>query len=164
MSAEAAASVSGKRCAADMGRPSDYSEELAEFICDQIADGKSLRTICLADDIPNRSTVLRWLDVNAVFAAKYARAREAQGDVMDEMIADEARAATPETAAVARVRIDAYKWRASKLAPKRYGDKVALTGDADNPIHTKHTQVIDVTSLSTDALKELARLAAPDNG
>jgi hypothetical protein len=118
-----------------MSRPSSATPEIMEAICEAIAEGKSLRTICLADDMPHRSTVLRWLDGDESFAAKYARAREAQGDVMDEMILDEAIGATAETAALARVRIDAFKWRASKLVPKRYGDKLGLVGgDGAGPV------------------------------
>jgi hypothetical protein len=69
-------------------------------------------------------TVWRWLDDRPEFASKYARARELQGDWMDEKILTVADACTPETAAADRVKIDAYKWRAAKLAPKKYGDKI----------------------------------------
>lgn len=109
-----------------MGRPSDYSEDLAELICDRLSDGESLRKICGEGDMPDRKTVFRWINNNASFATKYARAREMQGDFMDDKILAEADEATPETAALARVRIDAYKWRASKLRPKVYGDKLTL--------------------------------------
>ena len=110
-----------------MGRPSKYSDELAQTICDRIVDGQSLRNICLDNEIPARSTVDEWLGSNAAFRAKYARAREAQGDLMDEKILAVAEACQPETAAADRVKIDAFKWRASKLAPKVYGDKLDVT-------------------------------------
>jgi hypothetical protein len=117
-----------------MARPSDYTPELADNICSEIADGQSLRRLCEAEGMPNRSTVLRWLNEHEDFAARYARAREAQGDVMDELILTVADSCTPENAAAARVKIDAYKWRASKLAPKRYGDRTIHAGDEDAPI------------------------------
>jgi hypothetical protein len=73
-----------------MGRPSIYTEELAERICEQIADGKSLRTICLGDDMPNRGTVFRWLAqseaADKVFSNQYAHARQVQADVLFEEI------------------------------------------------------------------------------
>ncbi len=106
-----------------MGRPSIYSDELAQSILDRLAEGESLRMICDADEMPNRSTVARWLDGDEIFATKYARVREVQGDFMDDLILETANKCTPETAPADRVKIDAYKWRASKLAPKRYGDK-----------------------------------------
>lgn len=117
-----------------VGRPSDFTDEIADLICDMIAEGSSLRTICLDDDMPNRSTVLRWLAGNNEFAAKYAHAREAQGDWMDEKILTVADACTVDTAAADRIKIDAYKWRASKLAPKRYGDKLGLTDGEGGPL------------------------------
>lgn len=138
--------------------------DVLDAICARIADGESLRTICESEGMPKRRTVLDWLESDEAFRAKYARAREAQADVMDEKILETAEAATPENAAAARVKIDAFKWRASKLKPKVYGDKVALTGDEENPIHTRNTQVIDTGNLSIAALREIARLAAPDNG
>lgn len=79
--------------------------------------------------MPNRRTVLRWLETNPDFATRYARARQVQGDLMDEKILEEAEKTTPENAHAQRVKIEAYKWRAAKLAPKRYGDRIDVTGD-----------------------------------
>lgn len=50
------------------GRPSDYSEELADIICERPADGESLRSICLNDGMPNKATVFRWLAAHEEFA------------------------------------------------------------------------------------------------
>lgn len=115
-----------------------YNPETAGEICDRLAAGESLRQICdpeTRDDfMPGRTTVLAWLDEQPEFRAKYARAREAQADAMDDKILSVADACTSEDAAAARVKIDAYKWRASKLAPKKYGDSMKLVGDADQPI------------------------------
>ena len=110
------------------GRPV-YSDELAETICQRIASGEGLRAICRDDDMPGRQTVLDWLndDSKAAFRARYTRARESQADWWDEEMHNEALAAEPETVQVARLRIDTMKWRASKLAPKKYGDKVDAT-------------------------------------
>lgn len=138
-----------------MGRPSDYTDAIADEICDAIADGASLRAICEADDMPNRKTVLRWLERYTDFAAKYARAREAQADVMDDRILQTADTCTPENAAAARVKIDAFKWRAEKLKPKVYGSKTLVGSDPDNPLPSP----LDMSALSTAALKELAKLA-----
>jgi hypothetical protein len=117
-----------------MGRPSTFTQAIADEICESIIEGKSLRGICAGDAMPNRSTVLRWLDENEDFAAKYARAREFQGDYMDDLILEAAEATDSENAPAQRVRIDAYKWRASKLKPKRYGDKTLVGSDPDNPL------------------------------
>lgn len=108
------------------GRQSTYSEEIAEKILDSLMDGKSLRWICTADDMPHRSTIIRWMSDNADFATKCARAREMQADLMDDLILDTAEETTPENAAASRVKIAAYQWRASKLAPKKYGEKLDI--------------------------------------
>lgn len=137
------------------GRPSDYSEELAEAICEAIIDGKSLRRFCAQPHMPNRSTVFRWLEQHEDFATKYTRARRLQSEFLDDLVQDTADESTPETAAADRVKIAAYQWRASKLAPKKYGDRVLNehSGPDGGPIETK-----DVTDL--DRAKALAALLA----
>jgi hypothetical protein len=117
-----------------VGRPSTFTQAIADEICERILEGESLRHVCAENAMPNRSTVLRWLDENEDFAAKYARARELQGDYMDDLILEAAAETDSENAPAQRVRIDAYKWRASKLKPKRYGDKTLVGSDPDNPL------------------------------
>jgi len=101
-----------------------FTPELEEQILEGLMDGMSLREICLRDGFPNRSTVVRWQASMPEFAAKCARAREVQADLMDDKILETADACTPETAQADRVKIAAYQWRASKLKPKVYGDKI----------------------------------------
>jgi hypothetical protein len=79
----------------------------------------------------NRRTVMWWLSEHPDFAARCGRAREAQGDLMDARILEEADKTTPENAHAQRVKIGAYKWRAAKLAPKRYGDRIDVTSGGD---------------------------------
>jgi hypothetical protein len=63
------------------GRPPNPSTpQIKARICLEIAEGKSLRNICLADDMPASETVRVWLAIDAEFAAQYARAREEQAD------------------------------------------------------------------------------------
>lgn len=113
-----------------MGRPTKYSPELADIICECLIEGLSLRRICEEDAFPTRSTVLRWLDLHPDFATKYARARLMQADLMDDLILEAAANVTPETAQAVRVQIGAYQWRAAKLKPKVYGDLLKL-GDPE---------------------------------
>jgi hypothetical protein len=56
-----------------------------------------------------------------------------------------------------KIQIDARKWYASKLAPKKYGDKVALTGPNDTPLIP---EPLDLSKLSLAELKNLRDLAA----
>ena len=91
--------------------------------------------------------VFRWLSEFSRFRDRYARAREAQADALfDEIleIADETAFDTEitengsrpnsEWIARSRLRVDARKWMASKLAPKKYGEKLELAGDQSAPL------------------------------
>ena len=93
------------------------------------------------------ATVMKWLGQQASFAEQYARARETQADtIFDEIVdlADEA-GFTNERIAKARLQIDARKWVAGKLRPKKYGEKHMLGSDPENPLPT--TPVIDIIAL-----------------
>lgn len=126
-----------------LGRPSSYSQKVATEICARLADGESLRSICMDSRMPDKTTVFRWLaqtdgEVSA-FRNQYARAREAQADRLAEEIleiADDGRNDTyvdeegnaktdHDVIARSRLRVDSRKWLASKLAPKKYGERVA---------------------------------------
>lgn len=135
------------------GRPSSYSAAVGDVICERLANGESLREICSDEDMPHKATVFRWLAVNQVFRDQYARAREAQADVLaDETIAiaDDGRndwmekfgkdgeslgwQINGEAVSRSKLRVDARKWFAAKLQPKKYGDRTTLAGDAENPL------------------------------
>lgn len=163
---------------AKIGRPSSFTQEMADAICERIADGESLRSICGGDDMPAKATVFRWLAAHESFRDQYARAKEAQAEALaDEIvdIADDGQndwmernaednagwVANGEALQRSRLRVDARKWVASKLLPKKYGDAVKHehSGPDGGPIQT-----IDPTKLSTKTLAELlaARNAGPD--
>lgn len=100
-------------------------QAVKDLICEKIASGMSLRAIAATGETPKPGVICRELSLDTEFAEQYARARQAQADVLfDELIeiADD-RSDDP---ASRRVRVDARKWAASKLKPKVYGDKVDL--------------------------------------
>lgn len=122
-----------------VGAPSTFRQATADKICERIAAGESLRAICRDKRMPAASTVFKWLADKPEFAEQYAHAREAQADTLaDEIvaIADEAEvtasqdgeevrlALDPTAVARNRLRVDARKWVASKLKPRKYGDRV----------------------------------------
>lgn len=115
------------------GRPTDYTKDMADKICEKIANGRSLRSICAEAGMPPMKTIYRWLEANEEFRHQYARARDKQADYFAEEIIEIADSAEAESAAVskAKLQIDARKWAASKIAPKKYGDKVEqqITGN-----------------------------------
>ena len=126
-----------------MSRPSDFTEEVATQICVALSGGRSLRSICEDEGMPDRATVFRWLGKHAEFRDQYAHARASQADAMLEEILEIADAGTkaedimnPDVIQRAKLRIDTRKWVMSKVAPKKYGEKLELSGDPENPLHT----------------------------
>lgn len=129
------------------GRPPAYNQEIADKICEQIAtSSKSLRNICKGEGMPSVVTVLKWMreDTNG-FLAQYARAKEEQADFMIEEILDIADDGSNDLMTIekgdmsyevenkevtnrSKLRVEARKWIASKLKPKKYGDKLDITG------------------------------------
>ena len=102
---------------------------MVETLLEQIEIGKSMREVCRMDGMPDHGTVIRWMRDDAVLATKYARARMAQADTLfDRMEAvEEAVAAGTMDSHAARVVLDSMRWRASKLAPKVYGDRLDVS-------------------------------------
>lgn len=101
----------------------EYVPDTGALICAEIAEGKSLAAVCRENEI-NYRHVFDWLANNKQFADNYARAREAQADYhADEIIGI---ADTEEDPNKARVRIDARKWVAGKMKPKKYGDSTQI--------------------------------------
>lgn len=134
---------------ASNGRPSLYSQELADKICSLIAEGYSLRKICDMEGMPTKETVRVWLrDENkASFTAQYARARDEQADHYADEITEIAD--TEEDPQKARVRIDARKWVASKLKPKKYGDKLDLDANVTGNLTINTINYSDANNTDT---------------
>lgn len=137
------------------GRPSDYTQEMADYICAELADGKSLRAICRDHEDLNTGKVMRWLGANKEFQEQYARARELQADALfDETldIADQYDTAkdilTPDLINRAKLRIDTRKWIAGKLRPKKYGEKIQQehTGADGSPLQVNIVRFSDTDS------------------
>ena len=67
-----------------MAQKSKYTEQLADEICERIANGETLRAICRDDHMPCWGTVYNWRDENESFAARIARARDMGFDAIGE--------------------------------------------------------------------------------
>lgn len=106
-----------------MGRPSIYTPELGDTICERLGDGESLLKICREEAMPCKTTVFKWIATDAEFANNYARAREAQAEGFAEEIV-----AIADTGDIERIKtqVDARKWVASKILAKKYGDRLDL--------------------------------------
>lgn len=122
------------------GRPSLYSDELADLICQRIIDKRSLRAACQDDDIPGETAIYSWLAKYPDFANKYARAKAIVAEAMAEEIlaisddgsndylvdVDGNQKINQEHVQRSRLRVDTRKWLLSKLLPKKYGDRLEV--------------------------------------
>jgi hypothetical protein len=116
-----------------MGRPSEYSEEVAERICELLSENGSVRATCEEVGIA-RTTLDRWTDENEGFATAIARAKRAGFDNRAEIAVDKAKAGGEPLRA--RLAFDAERWYLSKIDPKRYGEKISqeISGPDGGPV------------------------------
>lgn len=127
------------------GKP--YTEEqrmaIIEAVCERIMNGESLKRICESDkSLPNKTTIIRWInDDKDTLAPMIARAREFQAECLDDEIQDITNRmldgeVDPQAA---RVAIWAAQWRAARLKPKKYGDKISteVSGPDGGPVNTE---------------------------
>jgi hypothetical protein len=150
------------------GRPSTFTQEIADEICRRLSKGEPLAQICRDDNMPAVRTVSDWKASNPDFSADFAHAREEGFDAIAAEcldIADDTREdtlygergphANTEWISRSRLRIETRLKLLAKWDPKRYGEKMQLTGDGGGPLETKAT--LDVSGLSTAALAEILR-------
>jgi len=122
-----------------IGRPSNFTSEIADSICERLVMGESLRQICKDPNMPAKASVFRWLREHTQFAEQYRLAKQLQiEDLLDETleIADDSsgdwtermdpdgkryRVFNRDNVRRAKLRCDARHWLISKLMPKKYG-------------------------------------------
>lgn len=128
-----------------MGRPTKYTQEIADKICEHISTTTiGLNRFCEEEGNPSQSMVYRWLKQHPEFREKYARAHEDRAHLLVSEILEIADDGTNDYMTItkgdveynvedrevtnrSKLRVDARKWIASKLLPKVYGDKLDLS-------------------------------------
>jgi len=130
------------------GRPTDYTLKLTDVICARLSEGESMRSVCRDDSMPVLTTIFRWLREKPEFKQQYDIAKEESADSHADQMVDIADNEVSQPLIVegkpllvdgkpimivdsvavahAKLRIDTRKWAASKLKPKKYGDKQIL--------------------------------------
>lgn len=155
------------------GRPTTYTEELTDIICERLAAGESMRSVSRDKGMPAMSTLFKWLREHPKFSEQYAKAKEESADALVEDMLDIAdnvsnpvlvdgvplevngemvTAVDSASVAHARLRVDTRKWAASKLKPKKYGDKITQeqTGADGGPIeHNWRVELVDAKPQDT---------------
>jgi hypothetical protein len=157
-----------------MGRHSKFNQKTADYICEQLSNGRSLRAILQEDEeLPALRTIFRWLDDFPEFCHQYARAREASCEHMANdliEIADEPVGTTnqgsTDSGAVQkqRLQIDTRKWLLSKLAPKKYGEKIEHDHSGAVTINQITRRVIDPLTIEQKLTERAANAVDVDTG
>ena len=157
----------------NQGRKPEYTQEVADEICDRLAEGESLRTICADDHLPSRSTIMLWAAKDRRlkaegkespyhgFSDQYELACEARMlyhadellDIADDSTNDYMEktnndgstyeALNAENIQRSRLRVDTRKWLLSKMLP-RYADKQAV--EHTSPDGSMSPTRIEITS------------------
>ena len=123
-------------------------EKVIDHICGELATsskgiGKILKEGYEGQELPAYSKIMLWVSEDDLLWDKYARAKSEQADFMaDEMleIADDDQNDWQR----ARLRVDTRKWLASKLKPKKYGERLQHAGHDDGPLRAPVSLHIDM--------------------
>lgn len=151
-----------------------YSEEqrieLINTICEEMAKGRSLRSVLKDGGMPDRTTFFKWIDNNNDRVNQYVCACKARADVIFEDILDISDSQEGDIITLedgkevvnhdviqrARLRVDSRKWILSKMQPKKYGERLDLSSD-DGSMSPKSP---DISILSTEELIKRAKAAS----
>ena len=139
------------------GRPRAYTPEIGEYILTEIAKGRTLTKICSEEKVPCLATVYTWLNplsrkFEKDFSESYPRARELQADTFADEIIDISDDGSNDTYLKvnkdgkteecvdydhiqrSKLRVESRRWRAAHALPRKYGERMQLTGAGDDPL------------------------------
>lgn len=154
------------------GRPSKYTPELAKEIVERLSEGEPLRQICRDEHMPSWRVIYDWMyrdDVagaaGAGLSSAIARAREIGQDAIAEEIyremmlepeREERGRIDPGYVQLIKARAEIKLKLLAKWNPKRYGDRVTMTGDAENPLQVKaDVSIFDAMLQNLEAKRQL---------
>ena len=141
-----------------IGRPTKWTQEIEDDICARLSRGEPLRAICRTEGYPEWNTFYSWMERSEALSARVALAREngVEAIAQDTLAMIDAEPRYVEDAK-GGTRIDAgyVQWlklrteqRMKLLAcwsPNRYGNRVQVAGDKDNPlqVNIQATEMFD---------------------
>lgn len=134
------------------GRPSSFTEDLAEEFCRRLTTGRSVLSVCSDEDMPSHDTIYKWVKRHPGFADDLARAREERAEAYAGEIQDIGRRTMTDPTIDpqrARVAVDAIDKAARLVQPKR----VELTGAKGGAVQVE-------TKSDLDAARAIAFLLA----
>lgn len=137
-----------------LGRPSIYTDEIADEICRRLSEGEPLARIVRDKHMPSFTTVMDWEATNAGFARRSAPARAYGTHYMADdciRIADDTEIDPAHKRIMVETRIRLIgKWNAAA-----YGERKILAGDPDAPLIPR---TIDPRRLDPDQRELLKQL------
>lgn len=137
------------------GRPSTYAQEVADAICDRIANGEPLREICRDEEMPAWRTVYNWQEANPDFKARIAHSRELGEEAIIQdclriadtpLIGEEVeesengmKVKRGDMLGHRKLQIETRLKLLAKWNPRKWGEKVDLNhgGQEGNPVQVK---------------------------
>lgn len=144
-----------------------YNPELADYICERVASGSSLRRACVGDDMPEPSTFNKWCNNNQALATQYALACMAKAQVWADELVDISDDSTNDYMEIeddkghtkrvfdgenmrrTALRVDTRKWYLSKIMPKQFGDAQMLKlADAEGRVLPSVAPTLNIIGVS----------------
>ncbi len=115
------------------------TDEHMMTICTRIGSGEAVYRILLDDDLPSEWTFFQAVAKNPEWAKVYSMALQIRAErYIDETTElSDASAKDPDEVPGLKLRVNTRQWIASRLLPKKYGDRVVLAGDGENPLITQ---------------------------
>lgn len=132
-------------------KTSDPDYDVFQNILYRMMNGEALTTICQEEDMPDYSVFINWTAQEPEWFKEYARARQIQADYYADSIV--AIADTSNDPQKARNRMDARRWHASKLAPRKYGERITNEINAQLTTSVK----VDLSNMTREARAELRK-------
>lgn len=127
------------------GKPSIYTQELADEICMAVSTCTlGLNKLCeINPSWPAKQTINEWRVLNREFAAQYHEAKKIQADLYAEECMDIVDASSVEEAQLSKIRVNTRQWIASRLLPKVYGDSKAVEEDKEKQRKEELEKMLD---------------------
>ena len=132
-----------------IGRPSKYTPELADEICQRLSNGEPLRQICRDDHMPAWQKIYEWMAKDEKLSGAIAHARDLGYDAMAEeclIIADTpqlgqtqvmddkgSKVTIEDMLGHRKLKIETRLKLLAKFNPKKYGERVQIAGSKEEP-------------------------------
>lgn len=146
-----------------MPSPFVWTLEIEGRLFDEIAGGRAINTIAREEWCPSEATIYRRMATDAEFNKQISAARTAQQESEMDKCIQMADDATTENWQVVRLRIWARQWRAGKLAPKKYGEKIDVTSNGKSLELTPEQRAAKIAALAAAARRRKTGNASTDS-